>query len=211
MTKDPRNSPRYTPSEAARIVGVPASTVSRWLALGAAGPVIRGSEAHPCMASFLDLIELHMVAGLRRKVKPRVLKAAVRDAAERLGVDHPLARHAYLRDGGALFLEHEGAVLHLGKAGQLAFPNIIRARSEQVVFDGDGLALRWYPLGKHEAIVIDPAIQGGSPTIDGTRIDARTIAGMVEAEGDIEKVARIYGIHRDHVEAAWNWDQRLAA
>lgn len=207
---DARLSPCYTASEAARIVGLPVSTVRRWLVPGHQGPVVRGENATR-QASFLDLVELYMVAGLRKHVSPRVLREAVHDAAIRLNVDHPLARHAYLRDGGHLFLEQEGAILQLGAAGQLAFPNIVRPRAETVIFADDGLAARWYPLGMDGVVVINPSVMGGMPTVDGTRIDTRTLADMVEAEGSIEKVARIYGIEARQVRAAWNWDSRLAA
>jgi uncharacterized protein (DUF433 family) len=156
-------------------------------------------------ASFLDLIELHMLAGLRKYVPAKRLKAAILDAAERLGVDHPLARHSFLRDGGHLFLEKEGAILHLGRAGQLAFPNIIRPRAELIAFADDGIAARWYPLGRENCVVINPSIQGGVPTIDGTRIDTRTLAESVDVEGDVNKVARIYEIDVNQVRMAWAW------
>ena len=205
---DPRLSPCYTPADAARIVDLPVSTVRRWLAPGHQGPVVRGTEATE-LASFLDLVELYMVAGLRRHVSPRVLRRAVRDAAARLGVDHPLARHAYLRDGGCLFLEQEGTILHLGYSGQLAFPKIIRPRAETIVFADDGLAARWYPLGAEKFVVINPSIQGGVPTVDGTRIDTRTLAEAVEAEGSVAKVAQIYCIDVVKVQMACAWNDRL--
>ena len=203
---DARLSPLYLPTEAARLVGLSASTVRRWLAPG--GPVVRDATHY---ASFLDLIELYMVAGLRKHVPLRRLKEAVHDAAQRLGIDHPLARQTYLRDGGHLFLEMEGALLHLGRAGQLAFPGIIRPRAEHIVFAEDGIAARWYPLGRDRTIVVHPGIMSGAVTIEGTRIDTRTIAGMVDTMGSVEKVASIYELQVHQVETAWIWERRLAA
>jgi len=204
MLTDPRQEPCYTAAEAARLVGLPVSTVRRWLSPGQSGPVIRGADA-TARASFLDLVELYMVAGLRKHLSAITLRKAVEDAAVRLHIDHPLARRSYLRDGGCLFLELEGAILHLGRAGQLAFPNIIRPRAETVVFAEDGLASKWYPLGLDNIVVINPAIQGGVPTVDGTRIDTRTLADLVDAEGSVEKVARIYDLEPRKVHMAWAW------
>jgi uncharacterized protein (DUF433 family) len=211
------NQRRYTPTDAARLVGLHPSTVRRWLqvspsASGGRTPVVRdGGE--PGLVSFLDLVELDMLRRLREKgVSTHALIRAAQEATECLQVDHPFVRrgvrvapgkrtaHIYLPMPAES--EREG-LLHLGNRGQMALAEVVEQISELLDYDLDGLVRRWWPEGRAGGVVVDPEVGFGEPVVTGTRIHADVLFDMVEAEdGDVDRVAQLYEIPPQRVNQA---------
>ena len=99
MVTDTRRQPLYTVAEAARIVRLPYGRARSWLRGGA---VARPDDA--LHASFLDVIEMRFIHDvIEAGIPPHKLFRALRDAAERLNVTHPLTMKHFLRHGNELF------------------------------------------------------------------------------------------------------------
>ena len=65
---DPREMPAYTVPEAAHYLGLPVSTVRYWSAgRDSYKALITAAEKHPVILSFLNLVELHLLAAIRRE------------------------------------------------------------------------------------------------------------------------------------------------
>ena len=70
-------------------------------------------------------------------------------------------------------------------------------------YDTAGKALRWFPLKRSKAVVLDPARHFGKPILTQSGIATETIAAAFAAEGRNEKrVACLYQIPLSDVEAA---------
>lgn len=215
---DPRHEGRYSAAVAARLVDMPTSTVRRWLATSPSldigrAVVARSPDTERGTASFLDLIELHVAKGMvDRGINVQKLRTALRDASERLGLDHPLARRRYLLDGSSLYLVLGDSVVELAAGGQLGLVEVVRDRARVIDFDPAGVADRWWPRGRESGVVVDPLVGYGVPVIDGTGTSTTVLRRMWEMEGhNTRAVADWYGLPETEVEAAVQFEVSLAA
>ncbi len=201
--------PRYTAAESSRLIGLPDSTVRRWMA----DPTLL-ERVGPSLLSFLDLVELHTAAKLIQHFgfDLSALRARLREASQRLALDHPLARRSFLVEPLKLWLPLEEGVLELGGGGQLGLVNVVKHVAEKIEFDVDGLAERWFPAGRDGGVVIDPRRASGSPIVPGTRISTAVLYDMWRAEGaDVARVASWYELPIEAVEKAVAFERRLAS
>jgi uncharacterized protein (DUF433 family) len=92
------------------------------------------------------------------------------------------------------------ALVELSGHGQQAFPQVLKPYLEQLEFGIDGVASRWWPMGKHAGVLVDPRIAFGAPIVEDTRIPASTLAVAFEAERSVygeravERVAWMYEV-----------------
>ncbi len=114
---DRRDVPRYTPQEAAHHLSMPPATVRAWSVgyrYGASGkearrfqPLITLATRSPLALSFWNLVELYVLASLRRRYEvpmPKV-RSALRYTARELGAQRPLIEETFYTDGIDIFVE----------------------------------------------------------------------------------------------------------
>lgn len=222
----------YPLVQAARLVGVEPRSVRRWLkgyswnyrdGRSSSGPLWAllyaddeelGSEQ---VLGFHDLLELRAVAKfIEHGVPLKVIRATIEQAAKQFG-PHPLHTQRFMTDGRRFF--HEAIEL----TGQ---PYLVDFKGRQIVFDtvirpslftgidyaATGQAQRWFPVKGRKVIVLDPRKQFGEPIIADAGIPTDTIACAVNAEGgDRRRVATLYRVTPAAVDAAVNFERRLAA
>lgn len=223
----------YPLARAARLVGEDLRTVRRWLK----GYAWKYREGHRVstplwslqysqdedlgeeqVLSFRDLLELRTVARfVHQGVSLQVVRATIEVARETLG-DYPLQSRRFVTDGKKIFLE---AVERVGedpklldvRGRQFAIDAVIRpSLIEGIEYDADSRALRWFPLNKRRLIVLDPQIQFGEPIIAGAGVPTDALASAFFAEGkDTGRVARLYKVSPQAVQAAVAFESRLAA
>ena len=123
----PAEVPAYTPTEAARIIRRPVSTVRSWTR-GSRYTTSAGKQfwspivpAHPPHLSFQNLIELYVLSSLRtlHVVPLKNVRSAIAYLRETAQTDHPLADCDLLTDRCDLFVEKTGEYLKISRAGQL--------------------------------------------------------------------------------------------
>jgi uncharacterized protein (DUF433 family) len=118
-----------------------------------------------------------------------------------------------LIDGHRLLKElGDRSLLELGSGGQASFEAVIKPFCQQLHFDSiSNLASRYFPLGRKKGIVVDPHHAFGRPVIDGTNLATETIATLVRGGESLDDVAAQFRLEMPLVEAAWEYEQRLAA
>lgn len=215
----------YTTSEAARLIGVDVRSVRRW-AVGYSGPdrfhkpVIDADYKkldHRHAVSFLDLVELLFVHGFRETgVSWHQIREAAEVAGELFQTDHPFAMRKWFADPAGVFVEMdrqtgESVFVELSGAGQVAMKHTLDRYLDQLEFDLDDLAKRWFPAGKEQPIVCDPRISFGTPVIKGTRLPTETVAAEYTGPDSTSEIAWAHDVDEWKVEAAVEFEERLRA
>lgn len=167
---------------------------------------------------FRDLLELRMVAAfVSHGVDLKVIRATVDAAARNFGADYPLTNRNFLTDGRRIFLQAieqatgEAQLIDVLRK-QYVFSDIIKPSLYAGIEYGHDGAQRWFPVHRRKTIVLDPALQFGSPVLAEAGIPTDTIHASFLAEGrDSAMVARVFDITLGMVTAAVEFEERLAA
>lgn len=225
--RDPVDLAAYSIQETARLLRVSPSTVRAWT-LGQPyehrgerrvfRPVIEIADRTERSLSFRNLVELHVLASIRRQygVSLQNVRRAVEFMRKQLRSDHPLASHRMLTDGKDLLVRHAGEILNVSRAGQVEM-DIVSAFLDRIEFTRDGALLRLFPFTTesilHDArtVVIDPRIQYGRPCIAGTGVPTDVVAQRFFAGEGMESLAADYGIPQQQIEDAIRYERTARA
>jgi uncharacterized protein (DUF433 family) len=218
----------YTVPEASRLTGISSARLRRWLrgyTLGAdeacavSEPVWRRQipEIDGTLGlGFLDLMEARFVdAFCAASVPWRVIRLCAERAREITGADHPFSSRRFRTDGRSIFAEvvdqaGEKQLLD-GAKNQLAFGRVIGpSLYAGVEFSVDDVPARWWPIGRQETVVLDPARSFGQPIVNDGGVPTAVLVDAVEAEGSVVKVALLFQVPRRSVRAALRFEKRLA-
>ena len=225
--QDVRELPAYGVAEAAHYLLVPRATLRSWVAgmsYGSDGErrffkrVIHPAATSPVALSFINLIEAHVLAAIRRR--HRVDMPAVRRTIDFLkrefGSAHPLADHKFETDGVNLFISHYGDFISVSQGGQLAVREFLEAHLRRIDRDDKGFPLRLYPFTRVDEteqpknIVIDPFISFGKAVITGTGVSTEIVAERFKAGESADELADDYGCAREKIEEAIRCELSLA-
>jgi uncharacterized protein (DUF433 family) len=218
----------YTPAEAARLTGVPATKIVRWLRGHSVAGRHYGALWQPQVnigdnrvyLGFRDLMEVRVAdAFISRNLSPQKVRRAIEIASELIGDERPLSTRRFRTGGRTVFLQvaredDADELIDLFKR-QYAFLKIIEPSLSTIDFDGAGLPARWWPMGKRGHIVVDPARAFGQPIEAASGVPAATLAAAVEAEGSAEAAASLWAVPINSVRRALEFqgsvERRLAA
>lgn len=218
----------YTPTEAAHLTGVPATSISRWLRGYSFVRAAERRESPPVWrraiadvdghltVTFLDMMEARFIHAFRRHhVSWPFIRAAARMACEMFGAQHPFTLGRFKTDGNRIFHQLESAgevkLFDLNRRAWV-FNDIVEPSLYTGVDLEDDQVARWYPLHPNRAIVIDPRVAFGRPVLAEEGVPVDVIAAAVAAqEGDIAAVSRWYKVPAKSVRAAVQFHRRSAA
>lgn len=221
---DIREMPAYTIAEAAHYLLIPDGTVRYW-ATGQGNylPIIEVPHSHPTLLSFLNLVELHVVAAIRRahtlpmhKVRSAIqyLKQHARSKKDK---NHPLISKVLETDGLNLFIQEYGDLVNISSDGQLAMRQIMLAALQRIERDARGVPIKLYPFTRSDLtsaprmVVIDPELSGGRPVISGTGLATEIIAERYKAGDSVHELAKDYGRKEEEIEEAVRCELQAAA
>lgn len=220
----------YTVPEAARLTGVPAQRIKRWVT----GYTFKGKEGgkrtspplwerqidsrDSIALSFRDLLEVRFVDAFRlHGVHWKAIRIAAQRAAEIIHDSHPFSTKRFKTDGRSIFAEilqetGEESLLDLVKS-QYEFKQIVDPfLFEGLEFSELGIEpVRWWPMGRERRVVIDPERSFGQPIVDPESVPTAVLARAFRAEGSIEAVARWFKVAEESVEDAVEFENKLAA
>lgn len=210
--KDPRDLPLYSAADAARFLQLPVATVRAW-AFGQRGfkAVLRVPDRSPGMLSFKNLVELHVLAVLRREKRVSLgdVRKAMAALERQLGEAHPLLSSKLLADENRrLFIEILGRFVNVSDDGQVEMRAVIERYLSRIERDNHGIPVRLFPFTTARpsemarAVSIDPRVQFGKPCLSGTRIVTTILAERIKAGDTVEELAADYGRPQQEIEAA---------
>lgn len=227
----------YPLRDAARLVQLDARTARRW-ALGydytyhgapRHSPGVMSLTDSSCAGdpdlTFAEMLTLRLVKGFREaKLSLRTIKRVAEVAARDFGTPTPFVSKRFRTDGRKVFVElqevqpvndepattpRERKMIEV-LTGQHAFADVVEPSLFANVDWHDDIAARWWPLGRARAVVLDPAMVFGAPSIANTRVPTATLAQAVRAEGGgdaaISAVAEWYGLSTTQVRDALNFE-----
>ena len=212
---DRRELPAYTVREAAHYLLVPAPTVRYW-AVGRDSwlPLIDVPAHDPVLLSFINLVELHVLASIRRE--HRVTMPKVREAIDWLRQQtddtrdrrHPLISRQLETDGLDLFTERYGQLVNINRDGQFAMRELLCGALRRIERDDRGIPIKLYPYTRSSVadapsmVVIDPTLSGGRPVLTGTGLATELIAERYKAGESVEDLAKDYEREESEIEEA---------
>ena len=206
--------PAYGPAEAAGYLKIPYQTLRYWLTgFCVQLPIVVPADNKPLRLSFMNLLECHILAGMRRIYDLKLPK--VRRALEQIRmsdpVPHPLISQVFLTDHKDLFIKKLGQAINVSRYGQMAM-NYYHVHLERVSVDSSGV-LRFFPFverpgpAEPRIIEINPMVGFGKPVLAGTSISTTIIASRFHARESVGDLAREYGCSPEQIEEAIRWEQ----
>jgi uncharacterized protein (DUF433 family) len=210
--EDTRLLPAYSFSEAARYLRLPVPTLRSWsVGLGNTKPVFILDDPDRQFLSFMNLVEAHILAGIRRKHGVRLpqVRRALHYVQRKCGVSRPLIDQSFQTDGRFLFIEKLQRLINASKAGQLAMPDLL-PQLDRIERDPQGLPLKLFPFTRAsdsrvwaadpKIVVMNPRISFGRPSVGG--VATSTIWDRFRAGDSPSGLARDYGLAPEAIEEA---------
>ncbi len=168
--------------------------------------------------SFVNLIETMVVKKfIEHGVSLKAIRKASKVAAEYLNVSHPFAYRGFKTYNKQIFMEikretQDPKIIELTLKRQYFINSIIDQYLKNVDFDNvTELALRWWPLGKKNFVVLDPKIVFGAPIISDTRIETEVLANLFCNGNSIIDISNWYEIEPIKIKAAIEFQEKVNA
>lgn len=219
--------PAYPVVEAAHYLNLPTSTLRAWC-FGQGGgktrrfqPVIRLDSRDRRALSFLNLVEAHVFAALRRQhhVSLPTIRTAQSYVGRALRSVRPLADTEFETDGVDLFVSRLGALINVSQEGQIDMAEVIRAHLRRFERDAKGVPVRLLLFTRSgrsndepAPVVVDPRIAFGRPVLAGRGVPTAVLADRFEAGDTLAQLAQDYRASPQAIEEALRFElERKAA
>jgi uncharacterized protein (DUF433 family) len=221
---DPRLAPAYTPAEAAHYLRMPQETLRSWIhgrSYVAEGrskrslALIQLDDPSRKYLSFINLVEAHVLAAMRRRhgVKLPKVRSALDYIRRHFKIERPLIDQAFQTDGLDLFVEHYGDLVNVSREGQKAMRDLIAAYLQRIDRDRFGMPIQFYPFTRDSesastpkddprVIVMNPSVSFGRPVIAGTGIPVSAIYERYRAGDSVADLAKDFRLNISAVEEA---------
>jgi len=225
---DIKEIPAYNILQASSYLKIPRETLRRWVrgqAFPSSGgyvfkPVIQLPDKDRPLLSFMNLMEAHVLDGMRRQYK--VPFGRIRRGLELLEQHyssmHPLADHLFRTDGVDLFIDDLSHYVNISQKGQLEMKGIVEVFLHRIERDFDNNPIQLFPFinkprrishsnfdrleQQARPVVINPLISFGKPILVGTGIPTAIIAERFRAGDKIELLAEDYDLTEAQIEEA---------
>ncbi len=226
--EDLRSAPAYGIPEAAHYLRLPARTLRDWVrgrtyetSTGpqSSAPVISLADPKACLLSFVNLVEAHVLAAIRRQHEisfPKI-RQTLSYLEGQFPSEHPLADLQFAVSGYKLFIEHLGQLIGVPE-GQLSMIEVMEQHLERIKRDPSGLALKLYlftrkngSLDAPRIVEVDPRIAFGRPILSGTRIPTEVVHQRFTAGESIVDLAEDYDRRAEEIEEAIRCEDYRAA
>lgn len=223
------NAPAYSVLEASWYLRMSDATLRTWIAgriypvnsgIRRSEPVIEPADPSRKYLSFINLVEAHVLYGIRRKHNIGLNK--VREAVQFLRLHfnskHPLIDQQFETDGINLFVEKLGSLINVSSRGQGAMRELLRLHLQRIERDDQGLPIRLYPFTQSKIeetpkgpVVIDPAVSFGRPIIRSLGVPTALIAERFNAGETIAEITADYDAEQRDIEEALRAESQVHA
>lgn len=225
------DAPLYSVTEAARFLGVPATTFTAW----AKGYVRRSAERRPVTGApvlstvsapggvsvpFIGLAEGMVLAAIRQTGVPmQRIRPALLALQEEIGLAHALASRRLFSDGAEVLYDLAGPTatdrgheLVVIRSGQRVFSDVVADYLQRIEYGPDGYARRLHLPGyAHRQVVVDPERSFGQPVFvhGAARVD--DVLDRFQAGESLPDLAADFGLPIADLEDAVRVASRRAA
>lgn len=235
---DVKEIPAYNILQASRYLKIPRETLRRWVRGQAFPsskkgyvfkPVIQLPDRERPLLSFVNLIEAHVLDGMRRQYSVPFYK--IRDGLayieEKYPSKHPLADRLFRTNGVDLFIEDLDQFIKISGRGQMVMKNVVEAFLHRIERNIEGTPLQLFPfikkpdrIGANEVdqleqqprpVVINPLISFGRPILVDTGIPTSIIAERFNAGDSIEILAEDYDLTPLQIQKALRYERETPA
>ena len=221
---DVRLAPAYSLAEAAHYLRMPEETLRSWVAgrlYPVAGqskrsrPLIHLDDPRRQYLSFINLVEAHVLAAVRRRYGVKLPK--VRKALDYLRlqfrIERPLIDQTFQTNGLDLFVERYGELINVSREGQRAMKEIIGVYLKRIERDAKGLPTRLFPFTREtqaeaspasdpRVVVMNPGVSFGRPVIAGTGIPVSSVYERYKAGDSVADLAQDFRVEICAIEEA---------
>jgi len=227
---DPAHAASYSARDAARILGLPLSTVRNW-SFGQSGK-LHGAQRRPFAAvipaadpqarllSFANLCELHVLSAIRRdhRVSLPTVRNSLEYVKDKLGSARPLLEREFLINGVSLFVEHALQLLNASQKGQIALRDEFERALSRIERDRRGHPIRLFPYTRMRGafddqptvVAIDPTVAFGRPMLARVGVKTEVIDSRFNAGDTPAQMAADYGVSEDDIHEALRYERRQA-
>lgn len=201
--------PLFTPTNVSEYLGIPRSTVYRWLRPGTGEPLVHRVPAPRRSPSvpFAALVEAYVLRALKNELgfTHHQIVATVADVRATFGTDYALATKRIATDGVDIFLRHaDGRHARVGDH-QTPIEEFVAEYLRYLQFpaDMDGIATRLqlprYP--NDAAVIVDPRFGWGDPVMRDSKVPVHQVLDLWRSGESIAAVAHEYDLEPSQVEA----------
>ncbi|MFN6380188.1 MAG: DUF433 domain-containing protein [Flavobacteriales bacterium] len=202
----------YLSRDIAKILNLKPSLVRRWIVGYWSGDLDNrysytfGDGAEKAI-NFLSLIEFYTFFKLRESgISVDTLRKFHLKLSQQYNTPYPFAtsRNYFTEKKNAktfLYYDHLDTLIRFDDKHQFKL-DFFKEFLDQVEFDDNNLAIRFYPLKNSKNIVVDPKHQLGQPTITGTNLKTQTIYNMSKAGEPIENISLLYNVSINEINDA---------
>jgi uncharacterized protein (DUF433 family) len=239
---DPREFPLYGLTETSRYLKVNIMTLRSWvygrsykLEDGTSKwwqPVITLPDPDKSLLSFYNLVEVHVLSGIRRiyNIQFRKVRSALQYLETQSPKKYPLAENVFWTDTFDLFIKRSGDLICASLHGQQIIEETVKQYLHRIEQDIDLTPFRLYPFSNEinintkdsnrnprdletlpKNIVIDPLVSFGRPTLAGTGVPTNVIAGRFKAGESIKALVKDYEIEEGQIKEAIKYEGLKAA
>ncbi len=223
-TGDPRLAPAYSVAEAAHYLRMPEETLRSWVAgryypvsgeRHKSKPLIHRDDPKRKYLSFINLVEAHVLAAIRRRHGVRLsrVRQALDFVRREFKIERPLIEESFQTNGLDLFVEHYGQLINVSREGQQAMKEIISIYLQRIERDTAGLPIKLYPFTRDtestvvsksdpRVVVMSPSVSFGRPVIAGTGIPVSAIYERYKAGDSVSDLVRDFRLETGAVEEA---------
>jgi uncharacterized protein (DUF433 family) len=221
---DPRLMPAYSFGEAGHYLRMPEGTlrswvVGRWYPVAGQSkrskPLIHLDDPKKQYLSFINLVEAHVLAAIRRRhgVKLPKVRTALDYVKRQFHIERPLIDQTFQTDGLDLFVERYGDLINASREGQQAMKEIISVYLKRIERDAKGLPIKLYPFTRDtesdaapktdpRVVVMNPSVSFGRPVIAGTGIPVSSIYERYRAGDSVADLAHDFSLGTSEIEEA---------
>jgi uncharacterized protein (DUF433 family) len=215
----------YAEPEAARLLGVPPTTLHYWLEGGERRgklyePIIRQSrKGGHVPVTWAEFVECAWLRQYRRKhqVPMKELREFITQLRDKLGVPYPLAHAKAFAHQGKLFIEEAQRAADLDPDFYLVAPvggqMMLTASGEEYyerIRYHDDIVSAWRPHDDPKSsVLIQPEVRFGRPAVAG--ISTEVLWEQVDAGASVVEVAEDFGVSVSDVRWAVSYESARAA
>jgi uncharacterized protein (DUF433 family) len=214
LKPDPIDVPLYSLHAVARWVGIPPTTLHKWVygrdypaggRIRRSRPLITPADPKTGKLSFANIAEAHLLNVTR---KYRISMADVRAAIDLVqrsqpGAKHPLLTGHFYRRGKYIFVDYLSTKIAASRPiqGQPLLGHEFDEYLERIERDERGKVLRLFPVRHNErkTIVLNSGVAGGQPIIAGTGILVEYVQDLRKAGLSAPEIAAQYGLDEEKI------------